>query len=358
MNAATAPVMILAGGTGGHIFPGIAVAQALRARDVPVVWLGSRRGLETELVPRAGFELETIEVSALRGRGPLGWLQAPLMLWRALRQSLAQIRRHRPRSVLSLGGFAAGPGGVAARLARVPLLVHEQNRVPGFTNRVLARLACRVMAGFPDAFPAGRAEWVGNPVRSTIAALAPPRQRMAGRTDAPRLLVLGGSQGARALNLAVPQVLSGLGFAVQVRHQCGARHLEATRAAYAGAGFQADVQPFLEDMAAAYGWADLVLCRAGALTLAELAAAGCAALLVPFPHAVDDHQTGNARFLVERGAAELVAESGQLADALRDRLAVLLPDRERLLSMATLAREAARPDAAERVARRCLEVAQ
>jgi UDP-N-acetylglucosamine--N-acetylmuramyl-(pentapeptide) pyrophosphoryl-undecaprenol N-acetylglucosamine transferase len=361
MNANGAPVMILAGGTGGHIFPGLAVAQALRARGVPVVWLGSRHGLENTLVPAADITLDTIAVSALRGRGALSLLLAPLRLARALWQAVGVLRRRRPRSVLSLGGFAAGPGGVAAWLLRRPLLVHEQNRVPGLTNRSLAHRARRVLSGFPDAFPSStRAEMVGNPVRPAIAALAPPEERFAERSGAPRLLVLGGSQGARALNRAVPLALAALRGegAVEVRHQCGERHRAEAEQAYADAGVPARVEAFIKDMAEAYGWADLVVCRAGALTLAELCAAGVGAVLVPFPHAVDDHQTRNGEFLVAAGGARLVAENAQLAEALTAQLRDLLPARSTLLAMAGAARRQARTDAAERVAELCLAEAR
>jgi UDP-N-acetylglucosamine--N-acetylmuramyl-(pentapeptide) pyrophosphoryl-undecaprenol N-acetylglucosamine transferase len=360
MNA-TAPVMILAGGTGGHIFPGLAVARVLRERGIPVVWLGSRHGLENRLVPAADLTLDTIEVSALRGRGALSLLLAPFRLARSLWQALRVLRLRRPRSVLSLGGFAAGPGGVAAWLLRCPLLVHEQNAIPGMTNRTLARLARRVLCGFPDAFAAGSgAETVGNPVRPEIAALPPPAERLATRAGAPRLLVLGGSQGARALNQAVPQAIAALRgeIDVDVRHQCGERHRGDAEQAYASAGVSAQVHAFIEDMAEAYAWADLVICRAGALTLAELCAAGAAAVLVPYPHAVDDHQTRNAQFLVAAGGARLAREDEGLAPQLGAALRELLRDRGALLRMAEAARAQARTDAAQRVADLCLAEAR
>jgi UDP-N-acetylglucosamine--N-acetylmuramyl-(pentapeptide) pyrophosphoryl-undecaprenol N-acetylglucosamine transferase len=356
-----APVMIMAGGTGGHIFPGLAVARVLHARGVPVVWLGSSHGLENKLVPAAGITLDTIAVSALRGRGVLSLLLAPLRLARSLWQALAVLRRRRPRSVLSLGGFAAGPGGVAAWLLRRPLLVHEQNRVPGFTNRALASIARRVLTGFPEVFPRSlKAEAVGNPVREEIAAVVPPAERLAGRNGTRRLLVLGGSQGARALNLAVPQALAALRIdqPVEVRHQSGARHLEGAQQAYADAKVDARVDAFINDMAEAYGWADLVICRAGALTLAELAAVGVGAILVPFPHAVDDHQTRNGEFLVANGAARLVPENGELSAHLAKELTDLLPSRSLLMQMALAARAQSRTDAAERVADFCLAEAR
>jgi UDP-N-acetylglucosamine--N-acetylmuramyl-(pentapeptide) pyrophosphoryl-undecaprenol N-acetylglucosamine transferase len=352
-----APVLIMAGGTGGHIFPGLAVAECLRAQGVPVVWLGAVGGMETKVVPAQRIELHTVAVGGLRGKGIKTRLLAPLMLLRALFASLAVLRRVKPRSVLSMGGYVAGPGGLAAWLLRRPLLVHEQNRVAGFTNRKLAGLAKRVLAGFADVLP--QAEWVGNPVRDAIAALPLPAQRMADRSGRPRLLVLGGSLGARALNLTVPQALAQLTPAQrpEVVHQCGTRGLDEARAAYAKAGVEAQVVAFIDDMAGSYEWADLAVCRAGALTLAELTAAGLGAVLVPFPHAVDDHQTRNAEALVAIGAAVVMQESELDIQILAQRLESLLSDRRRLLAMAEAARTLAKPDAAQVIARACMEVA-
>lgn len=355
-----APVLIMAGGTGGHIFPGLAVAAALRARGVEVVWLGAVGGLETELVPAHGIELHAVHVRGVRGKGLGTRLAAPFMLARAIVSALAVVRRLRPRSVLSMGGYVAGPGGVAAWLLRRPLLVHEQNAVPGTTNRVLARLARRVMTGFEGAFPeAAGAEWVGNPVRADIAALPAPGQRMADHGSRPRLLVLGGSQGARSLNRMLPAALGRIPSdeRPEVLHQSGARDLDAARVAYAEAGVAARVESFIEDMSASYAWADLAVCRAGALTLAELAAAGLGSVLVPYPHAVDDHQTRNAQALCDAGAAELVAERELDPEVLARRLRHLLGDRERLMAMAWAARRMAHADAAATIAERCLEVA-
>jgi UDP-N-acetylglucosamine--N-acetylmuramyl-(pentapeptide) pyrophosphoryl-undecaprenol N-acetylglucosamine transferase len=351
------PVLIMAGGTGGHIFPGLAVAECLRTQGVPVVWLGAVGGMETKVVPAQRIELHTVAVGGLRGKGIKTRLLAPLMLLRALFASLAVLRQVKPRSVLSMGGYVAGPGGLAAWLLRRPLLVHEQNRVAGFTNRKLAALAKRVLAGFADALP--RAEWVGNPVRDAIAALPLPAQRMAGRVGRSRLLVLGGSLGARALNLAVPQALAQLtpSQRPEVVHQCGTRGLDEARAAYAKAGVEAQVVAFIDDMAGSYEWADLAVCRAGALTLAELTAAGLGAVLVPFPHAVDDHQTRNAEALVAIGAAVVMQESELDIQILAQRLESLLGDRRRLLTMAEAARTLAKPDAAQVIARACMEVA-
>jgi UDP-N-acetylglucosamine--N-acetylmuramyl-(pentapeptide) pyrophosphoryl-undecaprenol N-acetylglucosamine transferase len=357
MTTFSAPVLIMAGGTGGHIFPGLAVADCLRAQGVPVVWLGALGGMETKVVPAHDIELYAVAVGGLRGKGLKTHLLAPLMLLRALFASLAVLRKVKPRSVLSMGGYVAGPGGMAAWLLRRPLLVHEQNSVAGFTNRKLARLARRVLVGFADALP--QSEWVGNPVREMIAALPSPTLRMATRQGRMRLLVLGGSLGARALNLALPQALALIDPArrPQVLHQCGSRGLDEARNAYARAGVEADVVAFIDDMAAAYAAADLAVCRAGALTVAELSAAGLGAVLVPFPHAVDDHQTRNAEVLAEVGAAEVMQEKDLDVQVLAQRLESLLGKRAELLAMAEAARTLAKPDAAQTIARACLEVA-
>jgi UDP-N-acetylglucosamine--N-acetylmuramyl-(pentapeptide) pyrophosphoryl-undecaprenol N-acetylglucosamine transferase len=351
----TGGVLIMAGGTGGHVFPALAVAERLRGEGVEVVWMGTRRGLEAQVVPNAGIPIEWVSIGGLRGKGALGWLAAPFRLGGALAQALAILVRRRPIAVLGMGGFVAGPGGVAAYLLRRPLLIHEQNAVAGLTNRLLARLASRALEAFPGAL-GGRAVHTGNPVRPEIAALTSPEQRMTGRTGRVRLLVLGGSLGARALNALVPQALRAMAAErrPEVRHQAGTRNLEEALRGYREAGVEAEVVPFITDMAEAYGWADLVVCRAGALTVAELAAAGVGAILVPFPYAVDDHQTHNAAYLVEGGAARLVQERELTPAALAAMLEALV-DRARLLEMATAARRLARPDAAQRVAELCLE---
>jgi UDP-N-acetylglucosamine--N-acetylmuramyl-(pentapeptide) pyrophosphoryl-undecaprenol N-acetylglucosamine transferase len=347
----SAPVMILAGGTGGHIFPGLAVAAALRARGVNVVWLGADGGMETRLVPQHGIEIDTIAVKGLRGKGVVTLLGAPLRVLGAIRQASRVLKQRAPRAVVSFGGYAAGPGGIAAKLHGMPLIVHEQNRAPGLTNRVLARFARRVLTGFPQTFKGRDEEPVGNPVRTEISAIAPPAQRFGQRNGALRLLVLGGSQGARALNSAVPRALRELrGHMLDVRHQCGEKLRADAERDYANAGIAASVEPFIADMAAAYAWADLDVCRAGALTLAEVCAAGVGSVLVPFPQAVDDHQTKNAEYLVERGAALLLPQDDQLADNLRGVIGALAGDPARRLAMAEAARGLARPHAAERVA--------
>jgi UDP-N-acetylglucosamine--N-acetylmuramyl-(pentapeptide) pyrophosphoryl-undecaprenol N-acetylglucosamine transferase len=350
-------VMVMAGGTGGHVFPALAIAGELRAvREI--VWLGTEKGIEARLVPAAGYPVEWIEVEGLRGKGVGRWLGAPLRLLRAVAQARKALRRRRPGVVLGLGGFAAGPGGIAAWLAGTPLVIHEQNAVAGLTNRWLSRFASRIAEGFPGSFPAGcGALYVGNPVRPEIAALPPPRQRFGARSGPLRLFVFGGSQGASSINRLMPAAVALLPGSRRphVLHQTGVRDRESTEAAYRAAGVQADVRAFVEDMAGAYAEADLVVSRAGALTVAELAAAGVGAILVPFPAAVDDHQTRNAEWLGRVSAAQVVSETGLTAPELANRLATLLGNgRARLLAMAEAARAQAKPDAARRMAELCL----
>ncbi len=353
--------MIMAGGTGGHVFPALATARVLRRRGYDIVWLGTQRGIEARLVPAEGIPVEWLSVSGLRGKGVATLLAAPFRLAMALVQALGAVRRHRPGVVLGAGGFASGPGGVAAWLLRRPLVVHEQNAVAGLTNRVLARLATRVLEGFPGSFGSGvRAERVGNPVRPEIAGVAPPERRYAGREGPTRLLVFGGSQGAARLNAVVPAALAELPESLrpEVLHQTGRTGVEETTAAYRSRGIEADVRAFIDDMAGAYGWADLAVCRAGALTVAELAAAGVPAMLVPFPAAVDDHQTRNARYAVSAGAAVLLPESELTPVSLAAQLRALLEaGRPRLLEMATAARATAITDADERLADACIAAA-
>ena len=355
------PILIMAGGTGGHVFPALALARLLRERCCEVVWLGTRRGLEARVIPAERFAMEWLSIGGLRGKSALTWLAAPFRLARAVLQALAVMRRHRPLVVVGLGGFVTGPGGVAAWLTRRPLLIHEQNAIAGFTNRCLARLAREVLEAFPGSFGGDiKARAIGNPVRADITAVAPPATRFAERSGALRLLVLGGSQGAARLNAVVPFALARLthDLAFDTRHQAGPRWLDAARQSYANAGVAATITPFIEDMAAAYAWADLVICRAGALTISELAAAGVAAILVPFPAAVDDHQTANAAFLVRAGAAVLIAERDLSVERLADELARLCAGRTKLLAMAERARLLARPRAAEELALSCLQLAR
>lgn len=345
--------MIMAGGTGGHVFPALALAARLQERACEVVWLGTRAGIEARLVPAAGIPVEWIGIGGLRGKGLMTLLRAPFALLRALWQAVAAVRRQRPAVVVGLGGYVTGPGGLAAWLLRRPLVIHEQNAVAGFTNRVLARLADPVLEAFPGSFPAARgARAIGNPVRAAFRALPPPQVRYGARSGALRLLVVGGSQGAAKLNATVPAALALLPSGLfEVRHQAGERGLEAAREAYARAGVAARIEPFIDDIAEAYAQADLVVCRAGALTVSELAAAGVAALFVPFAAAVDDHQTLNARQLEARGAARLLSEreleATRLAQELRG-LAAL--GREGLAAMAAAARGFDSPGATEDMA--------
>ena len=354
------PVLIMAGGTGGHVFPALAVAAELSARGIAVSWLGTQRGLESRVVPAAGYRLETMRVSGLRGKGVLRLLLAPVMLMVALSQALVIQLRLRPLAVLGMGGFAAGPGGVTAWLLRRPLLIHEQNSVAGLTNRWLAPLARTVMEAFPGSLPARRhALHTGNPVRAEITRLPAPADRFAARTGALRVLVIGGSLGAHALNEVMPAAVSQLPSAqpLQLYHQTGSQDLASVQAAYAALGREARVDAFIDDMAAAYAWADVVVCRSGALTVAELAVVGVAAVLVPFPHATDDHQTGNARFLADAGAAILMPQDTMSAEKLAGLLGDFSQQRNILLEMACRARQLAMPDAARRVAEQCLHAA-
>jgi UDP-N-acetylglucosamine--N-acetylmuramyl-(pentapeptide) pyrophosphoryl-undecaprenol N-acetylglucosamine transferase len=350
-------VLIMAGGTGGHVFPALAVAEKLREAGAAVQWLGTERGIEAELVPQAGIHLNVIQIAGLRGKGARAWLELPFALSRAVLQALRVVRDYRPDVVLGLGGFASGPGGLAARLTGRPLVIHEQNAVAGTTNRSLAKLATRRLEAFPNSLPG--AEQVGNPVRKEITALAEPQVRLCQHPEKKRLLVLGGSLGALKLNQLLPEALAGVSEAgrPEIWHQTGRKHLDLTREAYASAGVEARVDAFIENMAEAYGWSDLVVCRAGALTVSEITAAGVAALFVPFPFAIDDHQTKNAQWLVDNNAAVLRQERDLSATSLRELLQDLLQSPERLLTMAVNARSLAHPESADRVATICLEVA-
>ena len=352
-------VMIMAGGTGGHVFPGLAVARQLASAGQRIVWLGTRHGMEAKIVPAAGIPVEWVSVGGLRGKGWSTWVLAPVRLLKALWQSIAAIRRQQPEVVLGLGGFVSGPGGLAAWLLRRPLLIHEQNAVAGLTNRVLARVATEVFEAFPCSFPPSRrAITIGNPIRPEIAELAPPEQRLAGREGPVRILVLGGSQGALALNRLLPAALAMLKqrCEFEILHQAGERTMDTARAAYREAGIPARIVSFVDDMAAAYAWADIAVCRSGALTVGELAAAGIASILVPFPAAVDDHQSANARYLSDAGAALLMQEADIDAASLADAIEPLLSERSKLLDMALAARALAMPEALPRLSEACLTV--
>jgi UDP-N-acetylglucosamine--N-acetylmuramyl-(pentapeptide) pyrophosphoryl-undecaprenol N-acetylglucosamine transferase len=348
-------ILIMAGGTGGHIFPALAVAEKMRERGWRVVWLGNPDGMEARLVPQQGFEMLWLKFSALRGKGLLRKLLLPFNLLRGFWQAQKAIRKLQPNVVLGMGGYITFPGGMMASLLGKPLIVHEQNSVAGLANRVLAGVADHVATGFPDVLKKG--VWAGNPVRPEISKMAPPAERFAERSGALRLLVVGGSLGAHVLNEKVPQGMALLTAdqQPQIVHQAGEKHIEALKANYAAVGVQAHCVPFIEDMAGAYEWADLVICRSGALTVAELAAAGVASILVPYPHAVDDHQTGNARFLVNAGGAFLLPQSEMTPEAIA---LIRNYSRGQLLEMAEKARSLAKPDATEEVANICAESAK
>lgn len=348
-------LLIMAGGTGGHIFPALAVGEQMREQGWRVVWLGNPDGMEARLVPQHGFEMVWLKFGALRGKGLMRKLLLPFNLLRGFWQAQQAVRQVQPDVVLGMGGYISFPGGMMASLLGKPLVLHEQNSVAGLANRVLSGVADRVATGFPEVFKKG--VWVGNPVRPEIAAIAPPAERMAGREGALRLLVIGGSLGAQALNEVIPQGMALLGAneLPQIVHQAGEKHIEALKAAYAASGVSAHCVSFIDDMAGAYEWADLVICRAGALTVAELAAAGVASILVPFPHAVDDHQTGNAKFLVNVGGAFLMPQSEMSADAIA---LIRNYSRGQLLEMAEKARSLAKPEATQDVANICAESAK
>ena len=356
-------LMVMAGGTGGHVFPGLAVAHWMQARGWRVVWLGNASGMEATLVPKHGIAMEYVRFGGVRGKGIKTKLMLPVNLLRACSQSLRALRTVKPDVVLGMGGYITFPAGLMSKLSGTPLVLHEQNSIAGLANKVLAHIAKRVLVAFPNALP--NAEWTGNPIRAELAEALPPKERYAARNvDADarlNVLVVGGSLGAAALNETVPKALALLDPALRPRvvHQAGAKHIEALKANYAAAGLSADdhvqLVPFIDDMASAYAAADLVICRSGAMTVSEIAAVGVAALFVPFPFAVDDHQTTNAAFLANAGAAHLI----QQRDLSAEKLAGWLREqtRETLGHMAVKARALAKPDAAERVGRVCAEVA-
>lgn len=362
MVTVTRTILIMAGGTGGHVFPALAVAEELRGHGHHIHWLGTRHGLEAEIVPRAGFAMHYISIKGLRGNGMLGWVLAPFRLAFALLQAVGICRRLRPSVVLGMGGFVTGPGGVASWLLRKPLVVHEQNAIPGMTNRWLARLATRVLEAFPHSFKNSvSAQHTGNPVRKLITAIASPAERYAIHQGEIRLLIIGGSLGAQSLNDIVPAAIATLDkqHRPTVWHQAGKQKNISTARRYAECNLEARVEPFIVNMAEAYAWADLVICRAGAMTVSELSNVGLAAILVPYPHAVDDHQTANARYLTDAKAAILIQQvdltAAHLGAVLRE---LFSAGRVRLLEMANAARRLAKPDATQAVAQICLEVAR
>lgn len=361
-------LLVMAGGTGGHVYPALAVAERLRAEGVEVVWIGTQAGLEARAVPAAGFEIEWVNVKGLRGKGLARWFVLPIVLSRAMLQTWSVIGRRQPDALLGMGGFVAGPGGVVGWLRRRPLVIHEQNAVCGMTNWLLTPLSRRVLTGFPKAgLPGRKARWVGNPVREAITAIG--KKRGSDNNNESRtinslinVLVVGGSQGARALNTQLPAALNAiiaqraLTAKPNVWHQCGRGNASTVQALYNDINVDAKVSEFIDDMAHAYMWADLIVCRAGAMTVSEVATCGLAALFVPYPHAVGDHQAANAAALVDAGAALMVREGETFSQQLTDSLADLLTQPEQLGQMGIKARELAKPDASEVVARACLEV--
>lgn len=352
-------VLIMAGGTGGHVFPGIAVATYLRDRGIEVHWLGTAHGLEARVVPEAGFPLHTISVHGVRGNGIKTLLLAPIQILCALLQAFRLIRQIQPDVVIGMGGFASGPGGLAAWLSGCPLIIHEQNAIPGLTNKALAFFAKRVLTGFPNVFSAGKKVLaIGNPVRTEIANLPPPVTRLTPPRTPLHLLVIGGSLGAQALNEKVPAALQQLPADLRptVIHQTGDKHFEAVKSYYLSRGLQADVQPFIKNMATAYAWADVVLCRAGALTVAELCAAGLGAVLVPYPYAVDDHQTANAQFMVKSGAAICIPQTELTEDCLAAIVKQFVETPHECLTMAQAAYTLRQIDATEKIFAICQEV--
>lgn len=350
------PVLIMAGGTGGHVFPALAVADELRMRGIPVVWLGTRAGIESRIVPQAGYPIEWLSITGLRGKNTITLILAPARLLMACWQALLVLLKRKPCVVLGMGGFASGPGGLMAWLIRKPLLLHEQNAIPGFTNKVLAIFATNVLQAFPAVFK--KAVTTGNPVRQAICEISEPEKRISSQRSQEniRLLVIGGSLGAVKLNEMLPQALAKIENSrrPQVFHQTGLKNIESAKAGYSEAGVAARVEAFIDDMPAAYEWADLVICRAGAMTVFELAAVGIASVLVPYPFAVDDHQTANAYYLEKAGAAIIKQQDDLTADWLVEVINDFSDNRQKLLAMAIAARKLAMPHSAKTIADACL----
>ncbi len=356
-------LLVMAGGTGGHVFPGLAVADALAAKNWTIHWLGTSQRMEAEIVPKAGYPITFIDVAGVRGNGIIRLLAAPFKIIMAIFQARKVIKNFQPDVVLGMGGFVSGPGGVAAWTQGIPLILHEQNAVPGMTNKLLSRIASKVMTGFADTFPAQkeantdpRFQWVGNPVRADFGALLHKET-----IQFPlHILVVGGSLGSKPLNEAVPPALAKFSE-FRVRHQCGKGHLAAVETAYQGAKVSSEswqVEEFVDHMPAAYQWADLVICRAGALTVAEVAAAGVSAIFIPLPHAVDDHQTKNAQALVDADAAYLLPQDTLQDNGLGKILDLCFAAPQRLRDMGKRARALAKLDAAEQVSLCCIELAE
>ncbi len=348
-------LMVMAGGTGGHVYPAMAVADALKAQGWNIVWLATEGGMENRLIEGKGYAKAMITMQGVRGKGLFGWLLLPVKLAKALNQSYRAIRQHQPNVVLGMGGFAAFPGGLMAKLLGKPLVIHEQNSVAGLTNKVMAKLANRVLAAFPNALK--KAQVVGNPVRDGITKLAQPVTRFKKHAGALRVLVVGGSLGAQALNELIPQAIAAMPEKDRpvVIHQAGVKHIEALKANYIKHGVEADCRAFIENMDEMYAWADFVICRSGAMTVAELSVVGLGSLLVPFPFAVDDHQTTNAAYLAESCAAYLEQQKTLTVEKIVKILSGL--SRKACLEMAERARALGKPEATMDVARICTEVA-
>ncbi|MFK8027398.1 MAG: undecaprenyldiphospho-muramoylpentapeptide beta-N-acetylglucosaminyltransferase [Gammaproteobacteria bacterium] len=354
------PVMILAGGTGGHVFPALAVANELRNRGVPIIWVGTKKGIESRVVPEADFSLAIMSVQGLRGKGFMQYVRAPLIIMKALYESLSIVLKHKPCALLGMGGFVAGPCSLIGVLLRKPLIIHEQNAIVGLTNRILSPLSRIMFTGFPIQYKKQKIEYCGNPVRSQLLTIEHPEKRLSGRGMTKRLLVVGGSQGAASLNEFIPQAIASISSSIQVEvwHQTGVNRRDATRERYQATNLDVKVEEFIDDIDQAYAWADLIVCRSGAITLAEIAAVGLGSVLVPYPYAVDDHQTANAQSYVKAGAAELVSEAEMSAENLAGMLSRLLSDSECLIDMACAAKKLVQGNASKRVADECMNACE
>lgn len=352
-------IMMMAGGTGGHVMPALAVARYLQNEGNAIHWLGTHQGFEARLVPSYGFPISYINIQGLRRTNLLSWLLAPWRIGKAILQSMVVLLREKPHVVVSMGGYVAGPGALAAWLLRLPIVVHEQNAVAGWTNRHLSRFAKKIMVAFPHVFAnkPKKVIYTGNPVRQEILSVPLPQERLGDKQEV-NVLILGGSQGAKILNETVPKALGSIleNKRPQVWHQTGKHQLEATKAAYDALKVKATVSDFIEDMAKAYAWADIVICRSGALTVSELANVGVCSILIPFPFAVDDHQTYNAKYLSDVKAAFLLPQSELSEQSLKNLLEELINNPDKRLSVAMACKQLAKPHATQEVAKYCLEV--
>ena len=352
-------LMVMAGGTGGHIYPALAIAKQLQQKGVSIVWLGTREGLEARVIPQQGFDIEWIDIKGVRGTGLLRWLKLPLQLSKAVFQTIAIFNRRKPDALLSMGGFVAGPGGIAGKLKRIPLILHEANAIVGLTNKVLAHIATKVMCAFPNTRGLAKdTEVVGNPVRDDIIALHQANQRLSQNETRLRLLIVGGSQGALSLNKTLPDAISLLDPAIrpEIRHQTGKGRSDEVIEDYQKYGFEVDVREYLDDIAGSYAWADLIICRAGAMTVAEITTAGLPALIVPYPYSAGDHQVFNAQYLVENNAADLLLHQDLSSESLAAKLSRLLTDQQLLAQMSANSLALAKTDATEKAVKVCEQV--